>query len=174
MGNPAFIWESVRLALIRILSAKTPEILLVLDTGIGHPPAWRVPGGKIEKGETPGKALRREFLEETGLFAPQAPIFLVGHDLPHAQHTRSLMHVAVIPEGIQTVLDPSFKTEEIRAVRWFSLGKMPLKGTEPTSMGFSTDRYNLLQVRDTLRKHHGELWRTGYQKDFTAFLNIRV
>ena len=52
---------------------------------------WELPGGKIEKNETPAAAVQREILEEVGLnVLPTLPLTPVIHIYPHA-------HVALHP-----------------------------------------------------------------------------
>ena len=42
-----------------------------------RPHAWELPGGKIDKGETPMQALHREVGEETGLRIKKYPLLLL-------------------------------------------------------------------------------------------------
>lgn len=47
---------------------------------------WEFPGGKLEQGESPEQALKREFLEETALeLLDSKELMLIEHDYPDRQ-----------------------------------------------------------------------------------------
>lgn len=57
-----------------------------------HGNCWAVPGGKIDKGETPTSGIAREVFEETGFDISQQPItyltkvYIQGHAVDHIYH----------------------------------------------------------------------------------------
>jgi 8-oxo-dGTP diphosphatase len=57
----------VSLAIAAGLLRRGSEVLMVQQAGPGEEPAWTVPAGRVEPGETAVAALVREVHEETGL-----------------------------------------------------------------------------------------------------------
>ena len=71
--------------------------------GTFYPGYWEFPGGKVEPGETPAEALKRELEEELGIQVEQLNPWLVReHDYEHA-HVR--LHFFEVPKWQGTVND---------------------------------------------------------------------
>ena len=78
---------------------------------------WEFPGGKLEQGETPEQALKREFREETGIqIKSSTALMLVEHDYPD-RHVR--LHVHTIRE-----FDGQVQALEGQALKWVSLEQL--------------------------------------------------
>ncbi|NIM01886.1 MAG: NUDIX domain-containing protein [Acidobacteria bacterium] len=98
----------------------------------GH---WEFPGGKVEPGEEPAVAARRELTEETGLIAGELePLVVVLHDYTEAP-LRFHVFVARDPGGdvsmdstrehkwlaleeLKTLPMPAANAQMLRALRW--------------------------------------------------------
>lgn len=78
---------------------------------------WEFPGGKFEHGETVDQALKREFLEETGLqLNSSEPFMLIEHDYPD-RHVR--LHIRLVKEysGRLTAM-------EGQALKWITVDQL--------------------------------------------------
>lgn len=75
---------------------------------------WEFPGGKVERGEDPKNALKREIQEEL-CFA------IDGLDpLPSVAHTYDFGHIELLPYLSVCVRRPNFMMTEHVAARWIA------------------------------------------------------
>ena len=67
-----------------VITNKRHEILIARRSQTSHQGGlWEFPGGKLEPGETPAQALRRELQEELGIEIAQfSPLLTVHHQYP--------------------------------------------------------------------------------------------
>ena len=96
---------------------------------------WEFPGGKVEPGEEPEAAARRELQEETGLLAETLePLLVFVHDYPdrrlrfHAYLVRDAAGepkadrdrpwAFTPPRGLENVPMPEANRAILRALRW--------------------------------------------------------
>jgi 8-oxo-dGTP diphosphatase len=102
------------------VAERAGQIALIRVAREGMEPFHDLPGGAIEPGESEGRALAREFGEETGLVVrggavlDHADQYMIKSD-GEPVNNRSVLMVAVI-EGY----DPSLKIEDDHKLTWFS------------------------------------------------------
>jgi ADP-ribose pyrophosphatase YjhB (NUDIX family) len=95
------------------------RILVVRTTYSG--PGWMLPGGRVERGETPQRAAVRETLEETGIRVAIERLVLI--DARHARDTSFIFSARVVGG----ILEPQLG--EIAEVGW--LDRSDIASTSP-------------------------------------------
>jgi len=88
---------------------------------------WGIPGGFINKGENPEKAVRRELAEEIGLKLENVRIV-------HARTLRNANHVEILFRATP-VGTPNPRSVEISDLGWFRLEDLP-QGLNEDQKGF--------------------------------------
>ncbi len=100
---------------------------------------WEFPGGKVEKGETPEKALLRELQEELGIITEKsclAPLSFSSH--PYDKfHLLMPLYICRVWQGIVTPLE----AQEIKWVKPNKLSEM---------LALPADRFLIAMLQDLL------------------------
>lgn len=118
----------------RILIIDQDErILLVQHWARGD--TWSLPGGGIDKGETPIQAARRELHEELGVELPGDRLnylttVQVGYEAP----------LFVVRVQSSEIPDRAIRPFEITAMQWFAVDQLPLRVSKVAQLGLVTLR----------------------------------
>lgn len=137
-------WRIERSAVRVVLMDDAGAVLLLSSCEAGNAadgPAWQLPGGSVESGETLTEAALREVHEDTGLaLSPDdvSPALWRRDVLRRARGRALLQHEAICTvrvEGVAPVVDPAACSEERaddpRQYRWW----------HPDEIGSSTDSF---------------------------------
>jgi 8-oxo-dGTP pyrophosphatase MutT (NUDIX family) len=95
--------------------------LLLVDQR--HSPGWALPGGLLDRGETPSEGLVREVEEEVGLVLDPAVLLLPVAVL--APRVRRVDVVYISADGDEFAPRRGVDKDEVTRVGWFALDALP-------------------------------------------------
>ena len=131
---------------------RNDALLLVKHSNIGElGTLWIPPGGGVEYGESCEAALKREFLEETGLVTNVGPLLYVCEYIGKSLHAVELFFIVNIESGeLKLGSDPELSKsdqiiEEVQFVTFENLKVMD-KQTLHNSLRKVTDKDSLLNM----------------------------
>ena len=123
---------------------KDDQILLVHHKGLGKANSlWAPPGGGMQYGESAHEALKREFLEETGLKIEVRRFLFVHEYLDPPLHGIELFFEVVVLGGeLKTGIDPEMEGEEQLITQTDYQDLNLLKESAPDSLHFVLQKIN--------------------------------
>ncbi len=104
------------------------QVLLVGNDYGGPELSWSLPGGRLEPGEQHPEAVKREFLEETGLEVTAGDLLFVVDAKTHHERRHfvtCVFELALMQASSQKPEVTSGADLAVRAVRWVSFEEVP-------------------------------------------------
>mmetsp|Transcript_83055 Transcript_83055/g.130645 ORF Transcript_83055/g.130645 Transcript_83055/m.130645 type:complete len:149 (-) Transcript_83055:62-508(-) len=115
VGVGAFVFdERARVLLVKRSATSRTE-----------PGTWARPGGAVEFGETNEQALRREFLEETGLRICDVELMDVTSNVTTKSHWVAIGYRAKLEVGCTPADAENREPDKHDELGWFSLDELP-------------------------------------------------
>jgi len=105
----------------KVLVVSGDGVLLVKQSYT--PDVWSLPGGRIEKGETPEEAARRELVEECAIEPTDEPMRLLGSVLYTKEYKRDTVFLFACEIASQE--PPTLDMTELMGYQWFPLAILP-------------------------------------------------
>jgi len=110
----------VKRVVAAIIINQAREVLICQRTNQQtHPLQWEFPGGKIEAGEAPEQALRRELDEELGITAE------IGERIAQHTHRYSGSHIIALQFFLVRESQGKIENRIFQQVRWVRLADLP-------------------------------------------------
>lgn len=101
----------------RVILLCDDSILLVQNMGVTN---WSLPGGKLDRGETPEQCLKRELREELSLNLEKID-YKLGDYTSNREGKRDTVYIFVVQ-----LLSKDFEKQwELHDAKWFSLDALP-------------------------------------------------
>ena len=107
-----------------VLLRDESERLLLVRQAAG-PPGWSLPGGLLDRGETPVKAAYRELVEETGV---RLPVGTLTPMEPNAHVYTFAQQVDLVFTGTVDAASTKMAVDQVEVVEagWYPLDELPL------------------------------------------------
>jgi len=103
---------------VSVIVLKAEKIGLILtERPITKTISWEVPGGRMDRGETPLETAKRELLEETGLTATSLELLTTFYPLPSVTTEKMHIYICKVHPNQKFTFD---KQEGIVDFRFFS------------------------------------------------------
>ncbi|MBN2067549.1 MAG: NUDIX hydrolase [Candidatus Diapherotrites archaeon] len=103
---------------------------LALELEVGRKKIWDLPGGKVEHGEDPIEALKREAWEEAGLKVEALEAVGVYYFMRLSDGAMVVNTVFRCDAGTQKPVLPHKENERIAQMKWFSKEEFMAKGVD--------------------------------------------